>query len=42
MIVGGGEITHYLADILRKSDISVKVIEKNKEKCEEMCISLPE
>lgn len=41
MIVGGGEITHYLADILRKSDISVKVIEKNKEKCEEMCTSLP-
>lgn len=41
MIVGGGEITHYLADILLKSDISVKVIEKNKEKCEEMCCSLP-
>lgn len=41
MIVGGGEITHYLADILCRSDISVKVIEKNKEKCEEMCASLP-
>ena len=42
MIVGGGEITHYLADILLKSDIAVKVIEKDKEKCEEMCVSLPE
>ncbi|MCM1579685.1 MAG: Trk system potassium transporter TrkA [Ruminococcus sp.] len=41
MIVGGGEITHYLADILLKSDIAVKVIEKDKDKCEEMCASLP-
>ena len=42
MIVGGGEITHYLADILLRSDIAVKVIEKDLRTCEEMCTSLPD
>ena len=30
MIVGGGEMTHYLCNLLTKTGISVKVIEKNK------------
>lgn len=42
MIVGGGEITHYLADILLRSDIAVKVIEKEPKVCEEMCTTLPD
>ncbi|WP_432649411.1 Trk system potassium transporter TrkA [Huintestinicola sp.] len=42
MIVGGGEITHYLADILLRSDIAVKVIEKDMKTCEEMCTTLPD
>ncbi len=42
MVVGGGEITHYLTDILLHSDISVKVIEKNPRTCEEMCAAFPE
>ncbi|MDD6990770.1 MAG: Trk system potassium transporter TrkA [Oscillospiraceae bacterium] len=42
MIVGGGEITHYLADILLRSDIAVKVIEKDLKTCEEMCTTLPD
>lgn len=42
MIVGGGEISHYLSDMLVRSDISVKIIEKDQEKCEEMCANLPE
>lgn len=42
MIVGGGEITHYLADILLRSDIAVKVIEKDIKTCEDMCTTLPD
>ncbi len=33
MIVGGGDTTHYLCDILKRSGISVKVVEKNLERC---------
>ena len=37
MVVGGGDTTHYLCDILQKSGISIKVIEKNAERCQELC-----
>ena len=33
IIVGGGEISHYLCSLLDRSGISVKVIEKNAERC---------
>ena len=33
-VVGGGNVTHYLCDILAKSSISLKVIEKDPEVCE--------
>lgn len=36
MIVGGGMITHYLCEILEKSHISLKIIEKNLKLCEEL------
>lgn len=36
MIVGGGDITHYLCGILNRSGISVKVIEKDLARCEEL------
>lgn len=42
MIVGGGEITHYLSDILLRSDIAVKVIEKDSGKCDELSSALPD
>jgi len=42
MIVGGGEMTHYLSDILLRSDIAVKVIEKEPKLCEEMCTDFPD
>lgn len=42
LIVGGNEITHYLADILLESGIKVKVIEKDRQKCETLCTQLPE
>lgn len=36
MIVGGGEITEYLIERLLRVGIPIKVIEKNKEKCDEL------
>ena len=42
MIVGGGKICHYLTQQLLKMDISVKIIERNPERCRELCESLPE
>ena len=36
MIVGGGEITQYLCGILEKSGISMKIIEKDYKRCEEL------
>lgn len=36
LIVGGGSVTHYLCDILEKSGISLKVIEKDYDVCVEM------
>ncbi|MBQ9728001.1 MAG: Trk system potassium transporter TrkA [Clostridia bacterium] len=37
MIVGGGNVTHYLCEILEKSGISLKIIEKDLATCEELC-----
>lgn len=37
MIVGGGELGHYLCDILVKYGISVKLIEKDARRCDELC-----
>lgn len=36
LIIGAGEIAHYLCDILRKAPISLKVIDKNRERCKEL------
>ncbi|MDO4939764.1 MAG: Trk system potassium transporter TrkA [Lachnospiraceae bacterium] len=36
MIIGGGTISYYLTRILRMLGMKVKVIEKNKERCEKM------
>lgn len=36
IIVGGGETTHYLCEALNRSGISLKVIEKDKQLCEEL------
>ena len=37
MIVGGGEIGHYLCEQLTRSGMSVKLIEKDPRRCEELC-----
>ncbi len=41
MIIGGGEITYYLARFLQHTGIKVKIIEKNRARCEELCDLLP-
>jgi trk system potassium uptake protein TrkA len=42
MIIGGGKITHYLADILEKMDVHIKVIEIDEEKCRQLNEALPD
>ncbi len=42
MIVGGGELSQYLCRLLGRSGISIKLIERNRARCEELCVQLPE
>ena len=42
MIVGGGEIAYYLCKMLKKTGISLKVIEKDPKRCEVLCTALPD
>ncbi len=41
MIVGGGKVAYYLAQQLINSGIRVKIIEKDRARCEELCDLLP-
>ncbi len=41
LVVGGGVLTHYLCGILERSSISLKVIEKDLAKCEDLCTQWP-
>ena len=41
IIVGGGEITHYLCEILEKAGISLKIIEKDMRVCEDLAAQFP-
>lgn len=41
MIIGGGRSAYYLADQLLRMGISVKIIEQDRERCEELSILLP-
>ena len=42
MVVGGGEIAQYLCRLLRRSGVSVKIIERDRRLCEELCVELPD
>lgn len=42
MIMGGGKTGYYLAEALSKSGISVKIIEKDRDRCEYLSHMLPE
>ncbi len=41
IIVGGGDTAYYLASRLIQTGISVKIIEQNEERCNELCQMLP-
>lgn len=41
-ICGGGRISYYLATRLKKSGISVRIIEKDYDRCKALCEQLPE
>lgn len=41
MIIGGGKATYYLANQLLHMGISVKIIEKDRKRCEELSMLLP-
>lgn len=42
MIAGGGNISYYLANMLLRSGINVKIIEINHARCEELSLLLPD
>ena len=41
IILGGSKIAHYLTEMLVEGHTSVKIIEQNKERCEQLCETLP-
>ncbi|HBA93455.1 MAG TPA: Trk system potassium transporter TrkA, partial [Ruminococcaceae bacterium] len=41
MIIGGGDAGYYLSKLLISNGIDVKIIEKNKSRCEELAADLP-
>ncbi|MBR5597841.1 MAG: Trk system potassium transporter TrkA [Lachnospiraceae bacterium] len=41
MIIGGGKATYYLASQLLHMGISVKIIEKDRKRCEELSVAFP-
>ena len=41
MIIGGGTMTYYLAELLLKMGIKVKIVEVNRDKCETLSENLP-
>ncbi len=40
-IIGGGKIAYYLADILLKSSVSVKILERDEKRCKDLSVVLP-
>ena len=42
MVIGGGETAQYLCRILHRSGVSVKIIEKNPARCDELCVKFPD
>lgn len=41
MVIGGGKVSYYLCSVLEKSDIKLKVIERDYKRCEYLNESLP-
>lgn len=41
IVAGGGTITHYLCEILERSGVTLKIIEKDLKLCEELAVEFP-
>jgi len=41
LFIGGGKLTYYLAKMLENSDISIKIIEQDYKRCEDLSVKLP-
>ena len=41
IILGGGRITYYLANLLIENGVSVKILDRDKEVCDNLCDSIP-
>ncbi len=42
MVVGGGDLAQYLCRLLGRSGISIKLIDRDPHRCDELCAQLPE
>ncbi|MDR2656037.1 MAG: Trk system potassium transporter TrkA [Oscillospiraceae bacterium] len=42
LIIGGGKVSYYLAQLLETMDMYITIIEKNPRRCEELCEEFPE
>ena len=41
MIIGGGDLGYYLTELLQMSGIQVKIIERDRNRCEDLCEAFP-
>lgn len=41
LIIGGGEVTHYLCSLIERSGIDLRVIESDRQRAEELCYEFP-
>ena len=41
LICGGGHVAHYLSALLEKSGIKVRILESDRQRCDELCALLP-
>lgn len=42
LLAGGGRISYYLAELLEKSGVSAQIIERDRDRCEELAALLPD
>lgn len=40
-IVGGSEVTHYLCEMLKRSNMNIKIVEDNRQICDELASAFP-
>ena len=42
MIVGGGKLGYYTANLLQAMNINVRIVENNRDRCEQLSVLLPD